>query len=253
MRAAFAALREMAAGRAWPIVALSAAAWVLVIGFDHTVLVPYLCSSNAAAGWSGASALAATLSVNAWAGQALSWFVMLLAMMLPLLWQPLSHVWDRSLAERRKRAVVLFLGGYFGLWMLAVALLTLAAVALRIATGSAAIALTIAAGVAVLWQTTPLKARFLNSCHAIRPLPAFGLAAEFGSFRYGMQIAFPCIAACWAIMLLPLAGDAGHTIIMAIAAGWMLSERFSGTRPFDFFAWTRAFGSLVRNRQISRA
>jgi predicted metal-binding membrane protein len=134
---------------------------------------------------------------------------------------------------------------------LAVALLTLAAVALRIAAGSAAIALTIAAGVAVLWQTTPLKARFLNSCHAIRPLPAFGLSAELGSFRYGMQIAFPCIAACWAIMLLPLAGDAGHTIIMAIAAGWMLSERFSGTRPFHF--WTRAFGGLVRNRQISRA
>jgi predicted metal-binding membrane protein len=203
--------------------------------------------------WSGVSALAATLSVNAWAGQALSWFVMLLAMMMPLLWQPLGHVWDRSLAERRKRAVLLFLGGYFGLWMLAVAILTLVAVTLRIVAGSATVTLAIAAGVAMLWQMTPVKARFLNSCHAIRPLPAFGLAAEFGSFRYGMQIAFPCIAACWAIMLPPLAGDAGHTMIMALAAGWMLSERFSGTQPFGLSTWTRDFGSLVRNRRISRA
>jgi predicted metal-binding membrane protein len=252
MRTAFAALREMASGRAWPIVALSAVAWVLVIVLDHSVLVPYLCSSNAAADWSGASALAATLSVNAWAGQALSWFVMLLAMMTPPLWQPLAHVWDRSLAERRVRAVLLFLGSYFGVWMLAMAVLTLAAVGLRIVAGSAALAFAIAAGVAVLWQMTPAKARFLNRCHALRPLPAFGLAADIGSLRYGLQVAAPCVGACWAMMLLPLASDAAHIVVMAMTALWMLSERYSG-RPFDLFAWAQACRSLVRNGQITRA
>jgi hypothetical protein len=34
---------------------------------------------------------------------------------------------------------------------------------------------------------------------------------------------------------------------------WMLSERYSGRRPFDLFAWVQACRSLVRNGQISRA
>ena len=204
MRTAFAALREMASGRAWPIVALSAVAWGLVIVLDHSVLVPYLCSPNATPVWNGFAAFIATISVNAPAGQALSWFVMLLAMMTPLLWQPLAHVWDRSLAERRGRAVLLFLGSYFGVWMLAMAVLALAAVALRIVAGSAAMAFAIAAVAAILWQMTPAKALFLNRCHALRPLPAFGLAADIGSLRYGLQVAAPCVGTCWAMMLLPL-------------------------------------------------
>jgi predicted metal-binding membrane protein len=252
MRTAFAALREMASGRAWPVVASSAVAWVLVVALDHSVLVPYLCSPNAAADWSGASALAATLSVNGWAGQALSWFVMLLAMMTPLLWLPLAHVRDRSLAERRMRAVLLFLGSYFGLWMLAMAVLALVAVALRILAGSAAIAFAVAAGAAVLWQMTPAKARLLNRCHALRPLPAFGLAADIGSLRYGLQVAAPCIGTCWAMMLLPLASDAAHVIVMAMTALWMLSERYSG-RPFGVFALAQACRGFVSNGQITRA
>jgi predicted metal-binding membrane protein len=252
MKTAFAALREMASGRAWPIVALSAVAWVLVIALDHSVLVPYLCSPNATPVWTGVVAFIATISVNPPAGQALSWFVMLLAMMTPLLWRPLAHVWDRSLAERRVRAVLLFLGSYFGVWMLAMAVLTFAAVALRIVAGSAAIAFAIAAVATVLWQMTPAKALFLNRCRALRPLPAFGLAADIGSLRYGLQVAAPCVGTCWAMMLLPLTGDTAHIVVMAMTALWMLSERYSG-RPFDLFAWARACRSLVRNGQITRA
>lgn len=253
MRTAFAALREMASGRAWPVVAVSAAAWALVIALDHSVLVPYLCSPNATPVWTGLAAFVAAISVNAPAGQALSWFVMLLAMMTPLLWQSLAHVWDRSLAERRVRAVLLFLGSYFGVWMLAMAVLALAAVGLRIVAGSAAIAFAIAAGAAVLWQMTPAKVLFLNRCHALRALPAFGLAADIGSLRYGLQVAAPCIGTCWAMMLLPLTGDAAHIAVMAMTALWMLSERYSGRRPFDLFAWARAGRGLVGNGQTSRA
>jgi predicted metal-binding membrane protein len=252
MRTAFAALREMASGRAWPIVALSAAAWVLAIVLDHSVLVPYLCSPNSPV-WAGLAAFIAAISVNAPGGQALSWFVMLLAMMTPLLWQPLAHVWDRSLAERRGRAVLLFLGSYFGVWMLAMAVLALAALGLRIVAGSAAMTFAIAAVAAVLWQMTPAKARFLNRCHALRPLPAFGLAADIGSLRYGLQVAAPCIGTCWAMMLLPLTGDTAHIAVMAMTALWMLSERYSGRRPLNLFAWAQACRGLVRTGQISRA
>ena len=105
------------------------------------------------------------------------------------------------------RAVLLFLGSYFGVWMLAMAVFALAAVALRIVAGSAAMAFAIAAGAAVLWQMTPAKVLFLNRCHALRPLPAFGLAADIGSLRYGLQVAAPCVGTCWAMMLLPLTSE----------------------------------------------
>jgi predicted metal-binding membrane protein len=226
MRVAFAVVREMAAGRAWPIVALSAAAWVLIVARDHSILMPLLCSPNPADDWSGASAFVAAISINASAEWAFSWLVMLLAMMLPLVWQPLTHVWDRSLAERRRRAILLFLGGYLGMWMVAMTILALLAVALRLSLGSAILALAVAIGVAISWQMTSIKARFLKRCHVLRPLPAFGVAADVASFRYGVQIASPCIAACWAIMLLPLASDAAHIPIMAAAALLMLSERY---------------------------
>lgn len=233
MRVAFAALREMASGRSWPIAAFSAAAWVLVVGLDHSILTPNICSSSSTADWIGGSAFAALVSINASARQALSWFVMLLAMMTPLIWQPLAHVWDRSLAERRVRAVLLFLGGYLGVWMIAMAILALISVALRLAAGSAIVAFTITIGFAVFWQMTPVKARFLKRCHVLRPLPAFNLYADIASFRYGMEIACACIVTCWAIMLLPLTSDAAHIPIMGTAELLMLSERYSKTRDFS--------------------
>ena len=155
---------------------------------------------------------------------------MLLAMMTPLVWLPLTHVWDRSLAERRVRAVLLFLCGYLGAWMVAMAILTFLAVALRLVAGSAVAAFAIAAGIALLWQMTPVKARFLKRCHAVRSLPAFGFSAEVASIRYGTEVGGSCIATCWAIMLLPLTVDAGHAPIMAATALLMLSERYSDKR-----------------------
>ena len=204
MRLAFAALKAMASGRSWPIVAISAVAWVLVIGSDQSVLVPNLCLSNSTADWTGSPWFEAVVSMNASTGQAVSWFVMLLAMMTPLIWQPLVHVWDRSLAKRRAQAILLFLGGYLGVWMIIMALLAFLAVALRRVAGSETVAFVIAVGSAILWQMTPIKMRFLRRCHVLRPLPAFGLYADFASFRFGAEIARSCIIACWAIMLVPL-------------------------------------------------
>lgn len=229
MRVAFAVMREIVSGRSWPILASSAVGWAFVVGIDHSILVPALCAPTATADWIGASTFVAVISINAPA-QVLSWFAMLLAMMTPLAWRPLTHVWDRSLAERRARAILLFLFGYLGVWMVAMAILTLLAVALRLAAGGAIAAFAIAAGVAVLWEMTPIKARFLKRCHAVRPLPAFGLSAEVASIRYGAEIARSCIVTCWAIMLLPLTITAGHVPIMAATALLILSERYSDKR-----------------------
>ena len=227
---AFAALKEMAFGRSWPIVALSAVGWALVIGFDQSILVPGLCVPGSTTGWMGGSSFEAAVSANASTALAVSWFVMLLAMMMPLIWQPLDHVWDRSLAERRGRATLLFVVGYFGVWMLVMAILELLAVALRLAAGSEIGAFAAAVGVAIVWQMMPVKARYLRRCHVLRPLPAFGLRADFASFRFGVEIGRSCIVACWAIMLVPLTGEGAHIPLMGMAALLMLSERYAAPR-----------------------
>lgn len=227
MRTALTALREMALGPAWPIVALSVAAWSFVIASDNALLLPSLCASH----WTVAtSSFVVAVSTNASPAQALFWFAMVLAMMTPLLWQPLTHVWQRSLAERRIRAVLLFLGGYVGLWMAATAVLSCLAIALRLAAGNSAAALAIALAGAVLWQTTPAKVQCLRRCHDLEPLPAFGLAADWASVRFGIQIAGFCIAACWAMMLVPLTSDVAHVALMAAVAFIMLVERYSEPR-----------------------
>jgi predicted metal-binding membrane protein len=226
MRVAVAVAREMMSGGSWPILACSAAGWVSVVGLDHSILVPTLCAPTAAADWTGASTVAVVIAINAQA-QIVSCFAMLLAMMTPLVWLPLAHVWDRSLAERRLRAGLLFLCGFLGVWMVAMTILTFLAVALRLVAGSAIVALAISAGIAFLWQLTPVKARFLKRCHAVRPLPAFGLSAEIASVRYGMEIGRSCVVTCWALMLLPLTIDVGHVLTMAATALLMISERYS--------------------------
>jgi predicted metal-binding membrane protein len=228
MRVALAVLSEIAWGGCWPIMAVSAAAWMLVIGLDGRVLVPSFCLSMPSTFPIDATALAAAISINDWREQAFCWAAMLLAMMTPLIWQPLTHVWERSLTERRVRAVLLFFAGYIGIWMACMAILALAALALRVAAGSAIAAFAIAVGLAALWQMTPVKARFLRRCHVLRPLPAFGLAADIASFRFGIEISRSCIVTCWALMLLPLTSDFGQIPIMGSVGLLMLFERYSG-------------------------
>jgi predicted metal-binding membrane protein len=228
MRTALAALREMALGPAWPILALSVLAWAFVIASDDALLVPGLCAAHLTAG----SSFVVALMTNATPAQALFWLAMLLAMMTPLLWLPLTHVWQRSLTERRIRAVVLFLVGYLGPWLVAAVILTCVAIGLRLATASALAAFAIALAAAVLWQATPVRAQCLRRCHDLEPLPAFGLAADWASLRFGAHVASFCIAACWALMLLPLTADVAHVPLMAAVAFVMLDERYTEPRRF---------------------
>ena len=60
------------------------------------------------------------------------WLAMLLAMMPPLLAQPVLHVWWSSLRPRRPWALFLFGSAYTAVWMGAGAVLIPAAMALRL-------------------------------------------------------------------------------------------------------------------------
>lgn len=251
MRPAFAALRGMASGRGWPIVAVASAAWVMVIAVDHSVLTADFCLTSAVYWPADVSALLAATAINASPLLVQSWVTMLLAMMMPLLYQPLFHVWDNSLTQRRVRAIVLFLAGYFVVWLVAMAVLALFAAVLRVATGGAVASFLVAVGIATSWQMTKLKTVALTRCHRITPLLAFGFAAELASLRYGVHIAGYCVGTCWGIMLLPLAGGTAHLAIMAASSLWMLSERYSVRRRSGPVVWVREGGFFARPRWAS--
>jgi predicted metal-binding membrane protein len=174
-----------------PILAVSAAAWTVLLSSAHLH-----------------SALAHMALMTA-------------AMMLPLVAAPVGHIHDRSFAARRPRAIFLFTSSYLAVWMLA-GLLLLSAAAIVPATAAAALV--------IIWHCSPIRQRCLNRGHNHPALAAFGGAAERAVVRFGVTHALWCVGSCWALMLLSLAVPFGHLTAMAVVSLWMLSERIEPLR-----------------------
>jgi predicted metal-binding membrane protein len=196
-------------------------------------VVPNFCGATAggwlADGWRG---LEVSLLLNPPELLTLAWLLMLLAMMPPLLAQPMRHLWDRSLRRRRKRAVALFVAAYATVWMATGLVLLVAAILLRALAGAGFLpSLALAIAIALLWQATPAKQTCLNRCHRLPRLSAFGLAADLDCLRYGLVAARWCVATCWASMLVPLLADGIHVLLMAVVSVLLLAERQAPARP----------------------
>ncbi|HVO48428.1 MAG TPA: DUF2182 domain-containing protein [Steroidobacteraceae bacterium] len=216
MRGALAELHELV--RATPaLLIISLFSWALLAGLDERFTIAGVCASGTrqlemAARW----AFLSTYTLGSPGRIILSGFAMILAMMAPLLRAPVSHIWHRSLAQRRTRAMLLFSLAYAMPWFLALFCLVTLAVILRVTLSSHSEFLLAAAGLlALLWQITPWKRRCLARCHVTRPLRAFGTAAEVDSLRSGLVASVWCIGTCWAFMLVPLAANRAHVLWMA--------------------------------------
>jgi predicted metal-binding membrane protein len=153
------------------------------------------------------------------AAAAAAWLVMLVAMMPPLLVQPVTHVWHSSLAARRPRALALFATAYAMIWLTAAAVLFPAAMVLRL--GAAGLAAGPALAIAIAWSCSPLAQQSRNRCHRLLAIGIFGRAADRDCLRQGLSTGLACVAVCWPWMLLPMTLDAGHVAAM-VAAGFVL-------------------------------
>jgi predicted metal-binding membrane protein len=156
---------------------------------------------------------------------------MLVAMMAPLLTAPIRHIYDRSLACRRARAIALFIAGYAAIWMLAGILLVILVPAIGLGLSKSWAMAALATIFALIWQFSPIKQRSLNRCHAHPELSAFGLTADFDALRFGLKHSIWCVGSCWALMMLPLLLGRGHLIAMAVVTGLLLSERLESPAP----------------------
>jgi len=152
----------------------------------------------------------------------LSWLLMLCAMMLPLLGAPIAQVGALGGSRFRRALVVLaFLSSYAAVWLAVLLLLAAAAMGLRLTTTMAPL---IALGIAIVWQTTPIKARCLGLCRE-SGIAAPGLAPELRGLCHGIATARACAGSGWALMALPFFFQTGHFVVMAVTAVVMIRER----------------------------
>lgn len=218
----------------WPVlIAVTLCGWVSIVAFGHGLAMMTFCTAATGAWYDrGGRAFEAALFFSAPAQMAASWLLMLVAMMTPILAGPLDHLWVRSLARRRWRAIGGFLIGYLGVWMSVAPVLMMVAVLLRVASGMAGAPTALAALVlAFAWQASPWKQVCLNRCHWTPRLSVFGLAADRDCLRYGIVNAAWCVGTCWALMLTSFAVEAAHLVVMALAAAAMIAERLRPARP----------------------
>ena len=158
------------------------------------------------------------------------WLVMLLAMMPPLLVQPVLHVWWSSLGPRRPWALFLFGAAYTAVWIAAGAVLIPAAMALRL-TIPGPVAAVAALGLAVTWSSSPAAQRARNRCHQMKRVAAFGRNADRECAQQGLFTGATCVAACWPWMLVPMTVDSIHAVAMAAVTTMLFIERLATPTP----------------------
>jgi len=166
----------------------------------------------------------------------LFWFIMMVAMMLPVLWPWLSlfgAMAPRAYPGRSpKRLLAQFGAGYFVVWLgYSVAAATLQSVLqqfglLRL---DLAVATAIGGGVllaAGIFQLTPLKDACLSHCR--NPLTFF-LArwdgGPSGPFYMGARHGVFCLGCCWALMALAFAAGVMNLLWMAAITVMLVAEQ----------------------------
>jgi predicted metal-binding membrane protein len=209
-------------------------AWSALAFAGSTLMLPALCSASAWPVMPLSESFDSALVFNAPAALASGWALMLAAMMLPLLVAPLRHVRERSFARRRVRAMILFVLGYFVVWMAAGMVLQMAALVALWTLPLPLMWLGLGCAVAMFWQVSPAKQWCLNRCHRKPALAAFEPAADHDAFRFGLANGAACAGACWALMLLMLLAGQGQFPAMIAIMLFLLAERLEGPAPL---AW----------------
>jgi predicted metal-binding membrane protein len=184
------------------------------------------------------------LVLNSPVALASGWALMVAAMMSPLVIAPLRHVHERSFAQRRARAMLLFVAGYVSVWMVAGVLLQTMALVARWAVPAPLVYLSLAAATAMLWQISPAKQWCLNLCHRRPHLAAFGAGADRDAFDFGLRNGASCAGACWALMLVTLFVAQGHVLWMVAVTLFVFGERLESPAPL-LWRW-RGVGKALR-------
>ena len=221
---------------------MSAIAWILLLLKSGGMLTVVHCPPTRP----GARPLlgSAELTMNPPLDLAAGWALMLVAMMSPVLIQPIRHIRLRSFRHRRTRSIALFVTGYAAIWMALGSVLLAIELVLKLFSPQSYLSVTGVALVSLAWQCSPIKQRCLNRCHAHSELAAFGGAADFEALRFGLTHGMWCAGSCWTLMLFPMLLPRGHIVAMASMAILIFSERLEPPGP-PCWRW-RGLGKAMR-------
>jgi predicted metal-binding membrane protein len=176
----------------------------------------------------------------------LSSCMMVVAMMTPTLSGPMLHLWHRSLARHRWRAIGLFMMSYLLIWTTACAALSVLAWVAKSVVDSSTVLLSAGCCVAVLWGASSARRYCLRRCHLRPRLSIFGPRAVLDPLVFGLTSAWWCVATCWAWMVLPLYAPHYRIPLMALLSVIIVAERPEARRPAKPL-WRR-FGSIPGRR-----
>lgn len=169
-------------------------------------------------------------SIEQYTFHLISWLGMVGAMMLPKLFAPICYLFERSLMRYRFRLIVLFVLGYVLLWMLVGTLLLKYMDWFSRPAELSWLFQVLFLVLAITWQFSPWKQRFLNLGHNHKCVHAFGWKAHRDSFKFGLEHGLWCVGSGWALMLLPFVFPSLHYVLMAAVTIMMIGEHFEHPR-----------------------
>lgn len=222
----------------------SAVTWILLLLDPRNILMLAYCVHTKSGAMPFLASAQMVLAMNPPLYLAAGWGLMLVAMMSPVLIQPILHIHVRTFTHRRARSTALFVTGYGAIWMVLGSLLIGIELAVMLLAPQSYLPATGLLLLTLAWQFSPTKQRCLNRCHAHSELAAFGAAADFDALRFGLTHGTWCAGSCWGLMLFPMLLPRGHIVAMAFVAILIFSERLEQPRP-PRWRW-RGFGKAVR-------
>lgn len=218
------------------IIGLSAVFWVLLLLNPGNIMTIKHCHVTVE-GPSHAS-LQMLLQMNPISDMMIGWILMVFAMMLLKLIVPIQYIYERSLKRRRFWSAVLFVFGYTAVWIVVGFIMNAAILGLNLLLPKSYYPALMVGIIALAWQFSPVKQRFLNRGHDHWPLAAFGWAANRDALMFGVMHGVWCVGSGWALMLFPMLLPEGHNLAMIIVTVIMISEHMEHPR---FPRWHLSF------------
>lgn len=215
-------------GIAFVIISISLLTWVLLLINPNNIMTIEQCHISASG--PSAASLQMLLEMNPFSSQLIGWGLMVIAMMLPKLITPITFIYVRSFKRYRFISAMLFVLGYITAWMVAGVFMIAAIIGFNLLMPMSYIPALLVFIIAVVWQASPIKQRFLNLGHDHRTLSAFGLAACRDSLLFGVIHGAWCVGSGWALMLFPMLLPKGHSLAMIIVTFIMISEHMEHPR-----------------------
>lgn len=210
------------------IISISILVWlVLIINPGHILGMKHCHVST-----SGLSTVSfqMLLEMNPVSSQLIGWGLMVIAMMLPKLILPIQFIYIQSLKRHRFLNALLFVLGYITTWMIVGVFMIGIIMFSNLWMPMSYIPALIVIFIAIIWQYSPIKQRFLNLGHNHRILSAFGLYSMRDSLSSGFSHGISCVGAGWALMLFPMLLPYGHILAMIIITFIMIAEHLEHPR-----------------------